>query len=136
MADLREQWQAKLDKEYPAGAMLSWDDPDGADWVPCPRAEVAGMEGLDPVVRFPCYGFEKVLGPWQVLAVKKSDRFPATQEFTFKGMDPARALLVQSRVPEHLRNLMADDRQKSIAADHEEAPPPSQGSGAPEPAEG
>lgn len=135
MPDLREQWQKKLDKEYPHGAMLSWDDPDGADWVPCPRVEVAGMEGLDPVLRFPCFGFEKVLGPWQVLAAQKSERFPDTQEFTFKNTEPpGRSLLVQSRVPEHLRNLMLADRQKSVADTEGEAPPPMGAS--PGPAEG
>lgn len=66
--DALARWQHKFDREYPDGAVCSWDLP--ADQTPViyvtPRIEVIDMAGLEPVVRIVPLDQSRVLGPARV----------------------------------------------------------------------
>lgn len=51
VADVAASWQAKLDREFPHGAVCSWDRPGPPVIYLVLRIEVTGAVGLDPVVQ-------------------------------------------------------------------------------------
>lgn len=65
MATWLEQWQKKLDDEFPDGLIVTWDVPSddhrSSVSYQIPRAEVIGQAGLDPVVDLPVFGIDKML---------------------------------------------------------------------------
>lgn len=68
MNEQARKWQHKLDMEWPRGLLATWEDGKSPDGTPafvyvCPRVEVVGMSGLDPVVFLPVPDFDKVVQP-------------------------------------------------------------------------
>lgn len=69
--DQAVRWQRRLDRDFPRGLLASWDDIKGGAGGPryvylCPRAEVTGMQGLNPVVMLPVPDWDKVVQPGAV----------------------------------------------------------------------
>lgn len=85
------RWQRKLDHEFPQGALAAWDDPsrpDASSYL-VTRPEVTGMQGLDPVIRFPVLGPDKVLGPLRCLSWTETQTEPVrVVGLTLEGSRP------------------------------------------------
>jgi hypothetical protein len=68
--DAAAAWQRRIDREFPDGAVCSWELP--ADQTPViyvtPRIVVVDMAGLDPVVRIVPLDRSRVLGPARVIS--------------------------------------------------------------------
>jgi hypothetical protein len=73
------KWQDKLDADFPKGLLAAWDDRPGTDGghvYLCPRPEVTGMAGLDPIIMMPCPGHDKVVQPGTISGYKEIQTTP------------------------------------------------------------
>lgn len=89
--DQAVRWQKKFDRDYPKGLLATWDDLRTEDGnAPrhvylCPRVEVTGMDGLNPVVMLPVPGWEKVVQPGAVESYQITQTSPKVAKVTFAG---------------------------------------------------
>lgn len=122
MADLKAQWQARLDREFPQGAVGSWVRPPNPASHPAiyniPYIEVLAMAGLDPVLIMTVYGTgSKILGPWRVISYETLAEEPFTaRRLTFAGTRD-RLVLVDA-VGDQMAAMMAQDRAEQKAHPH------------------
>jgi len=86
------KWQHKLDMDFPQGLQAAWNGKDDLSHGDpmfvylCPRVEVTGMEGLDPVVMLPVPDFDKVVQPGSITKYEKVQTTPCkVVEVTFSG---------------------------------------------------
>lgn len=67
--DIADTYQHKFDREFPDGAVCTWDRPGEHPVIYLiPRIEVTGAAGLDPVVTLTPLDRSRVLGPLQVIS--------------------------------------------------------------------
>jgi hypothetical protein len=107
------RWQRLLDREFPKGAVCEWVKHAGTDNGPTyktPRIEVTGMAGLDPVIRLPIFGPEKVIGPVRCLSYTVTQRSPSVQaRVELEGMP---AMFWSSGVGPILARAMDSERRE------------------------
>lgn len=109
--DLVVKYQRKFDREFPAGAVASWQGTRTTYMVP--RILVTGQRGLDPEIWLPVFsGSDKTLGPFRVLGMQQVRRVPHVIEVTLDNVElPLR--LDAGVSPEAMR-AMAADRQRFL----------------------
>lgn len=87
------QWQVRIDRDFPAGLVLSRDRDFQSEWgypgIPCSWVRVTSMAGLDPVVSIFPAGIDR--NPWigmQVSSYTEVQRKPAVLvKVTYAGPD-------------------------------------------------
>jgi len=85
------KWQHRLDMDFPRGLLAAWNGKDDTgDRDPhvylCPRIEVVGMHGLDPLVFLPVPDFDKVVQPGAIQKYERVQSSPCkVVEVTFAG---------------------------------------------------
>lgn len=110
-SDLIAQHQQRFDREFPHGAIVSWDRPGSATYL-IPRILVTGQRGLDPEIWLPVFaGSDKTLGPFAVLSMARSQGRPYALRVM---LDDGDALLLNAGVSEQAAQAMAADRRRFI----------------------
>jgi hypothetical protein len=110
-SDLIARYQAKLDREFPQGAVASWEDRGNTATYLIPRVLVTGQQGLDPEIWLPAFaGSTKTLGPFRVLSYQPVQSHPYAVRVTLDNVD--RPLLLNAGVSEEAARAMAGDRQR------------------------
>jgi hypothetical protein len=113
-SDLIAQYQAKMDREFPHGAVASWDQPGSTVTYLVPRILVTGQHGLDPEIFLPVFaGSDKTLGPFRVLSMSQAQRDPYMVRADVDGAQGA--LLLNAGVSPEAAAAMAADRQSFTA---------------------
>lgn len=110
--DLVTTWRSKLNREFPDGAVCSWELPAGQTPViyVTPQIEVIAMTGLDPLVRIVPLDNSRVLGPAQVSSyepVRGGPWPPGTVRVTFANYPGV--MYWNPRVPPVLANRMPEE---------------------------
>lgn len=107
-----EGWQAKLDRDFPQGAVCVWDEDEESPTYQVPRLQVVSLHGLDPVVALPLHGPEKVLGPFPVESYTVRQRKPVLEaRVTLAGAQP---MLWSAGVGPQLARAMSEDRERLL----------------------
>jgi hypothetical protein len=112
--DAAAAWQRRIDREFPDGAVCSWELP--ADQTPViyvtPRIVVVDMAGLDPVVTITPLDNSRVLGPARVASYSpaRGSRWPpGTMRVTFHEGDHYPGVMYWNpKVPAVLANRLGD----------------------------
>jgi hypothetical protein len=113
-SDLIARYQRKFDREFPHGALASWQDPGNAVTYLVPRVLVTGQRGLDPEIWLPVFaGSDKALGPFRVLSTEEVQQGPHMVRLVLDGVDGE--LLLNAGVPGEAARAMNADRQGFIA---------------------
>ena len=111
-SDLIAKYQAKLDREFPRGAVAAWQDKPRTAYL-IPRILVTGQRGLDPEIWLPVFaGSSKTLGPFRVLSMEQVQASPRAVAAAIDGMDAL--LLLSAAVSEAAGQAMATDRQQFL----------------------
>jgi hypothetical protein len=109
-SDLVAQYQQKFDREFPAGAVASWQDTSTTTYL-IPRVLVTGQHGLDPEIWLPVFaGSDKTLGPFRVLSIQQVQRVPHMVAVTLDNVESP--LLLNAGVSPEVMQAMAADRQR------------------------
>jgi hypothetical protein len=107
--DLVAQYQAKMDREFPHGALASWQGERGTTYL-IPRILVTGRHGLDPEIFLPVFaGSDKTLGPFRVTGLQQVQTRPHMVAVTLDNVD--KTLLLNAGVSEEAAQAMAASRQ-------------------------
>jgi hypothetical protein len=108
--DLVAQYQAKMDREFPHGAIASWQGERGTTYL-IPRVLVTGQHGLDPEIFLPVFaGSDKTLGPFRIRGLQQVQVRPHMVAVTLDNVD--KTLLLNAGVSEEAARAMAADRQR------------------------
>jgi hypothetical protein len=108
-SDLVAQYQAKFDRDFPRGAVASWQD-DARTAYLVPRVLVTGQHGLDPEIWLPVFaGSDKTLGPFRVTGISPA---PGARGEVAVTLDSAQTLLLNAGVSDAVAQAMAGDRQR------------------------
>lgn len=103
--DVAAAWRSKLAREFPDGAVCSWDRPGQPVIYLVPEIEVTGVAGLDPVVRLVPLDRSRVLGPLRVTSYHPvaGGWPPGTARVTFDNEDDA--MYWNPRVPQVMSGI-------------------------------
>lgn len=110
------QWQQRLDREFPRGAVAAWLHPvtPGVSYQ-IPRILVLRVTGGQPVVLLPVLaGADKVLGPWQMETYERSGPRTGPRQVQVKFKEDGRSMTWSPRVSDRLARVMAPERQAFI----------------------
>jgi hypothetical protein len=111
-SDFIARYQQKFDREFPAGAVASWQGRSGVTYL-IPRVLVTGQHGLDPEIWLPVFaGSNKTLGPFRVLSVQQ---VPGVLHSVRVLLDNVKEpLLLNAGVPAEAARAMAADREQFV----------------------
>ncbi len=113
-----QQWQSHLDRLFPHGVMMAWDGPVAERWQPGPRVVVQEMDGLDPVIRIPCYVMGKLVGPYRMESLEPTDKYGG-HSYRAVLTGTARALILKAEVPQGIASEMSPVRDYFISQDQD-----------------
>lgn len=108
-----ESWQDRLDREFPRGALCSWDYGRGGHRVvyKVPRIVVTGEDGGYPVVALPS-DTGRLLGPWQVASYDDDGHGPGLKRVTFERI--TEPMTWSPAVPDRLAHMMKTERDRLL----------------------
>jgi len=111
--DVVVKYQRKFDREFPRGAVASWQGDDRTAYL-IHRILVTGQHGLDPEIWLPVFaGSNKALGPFRVLAYEVNHGDGSGPREDRLVLDNVQSpLLLNAGVSEHAARAMAADRQR------------------------
>lgn len=113
-----QRWQDHLDKLFPHGTMMEWKGEVTERWQPAARVVVQEMDGLDPVIRIPCFVIDKLVGPYRLLSLDESKDIRNAYEARFAGQP--KVLVLLTKVPPQVATAMAPERSQLIGLDKED----------------
>lgn len=114
MADQAARWQQKLDRDYPAGCVMSWPG-DEQTIYQVPWVQVTGTAGLDPVVTWLVFGVDKRFGPARLLDSRPLQESPVL--VTRVTLEDFSGPMLWSAVPPDspLARMLASERARMVA---------------------
>jgi hypothetical protein len=102
--DHQASWSARIARDFPDGAVCTWDRTGESPVIyMVPRIEVAGIEGLDPLVKLIPLDMSRVLGPLKLLSYSLAPGPwpPGTRRVTFDN--EADAMFWNPKVPQAMK---------------------------------
>jgi hypothetical protein len=112
MADspLVAKWQKKLDRDFPDGAVVSYQREDSPVYL-VSRVECTTMAGLDPVLLLsPDSG--QPMGPWQLVSLTETE----PQRYTAVFAELPEPMLLNAAVPGRAAHNLSAERAHRISA--------------------
>lgn len=107
------EWQHRLDRLFPHGAIASWDGHPQATIYLIPRIYVVAVQGDKPVVWMSAFaGSDKSLGPWLVTAVRPLKSSPFVASVAFEGH--SREMRLSAGMDDRLATVMLTERNPGI----------------------